>query len=129
MRHAGENASLGCRGVALQALDAADGNFLLVKFFQQKAAGLIIANNPNRQNADAERSQVHHCIGAAAGHHGSLATLQDQHWRLAGDASDFAKDKFVGHQIGQHGDRDLRKLPDNLLPAFRVFGELVHEVK
>ena len=51
--------------------------------FQQQAANLVIAYHSDRQNIDAQGSQVHHRIAAAAGNHGTLAMLQDQHWRFA----------------------------------------------
>ncbi len=105
------------------------GNLLLVQPLQQQAAGLVVADDADRKNVDAQRSQVHHRIAAAAGNHGALAMLQDQHRRLARDARNLAKDEFVGHQVGQHGDRDVGERLDDLLPALRIFQVFDHELK
>ncbi len=107
VRHAGQDARLGGGGMGLQALDAADGNLLFAEALQQQAAGFVVAHHAHRQDVDPQRGQVHDGVGAAAGHHGALAMLQDQHRGLARDAGDLAEDKLVGHQVGQHCDRDV----------------------
>jgi hypothetical protein len=36
--------------------------------------------------------------------------LQNEHWRFARNARNFAENEFIGHQIAQHRDRNFGKL-------------------
>ena len=80
VRHAGKDAALGGGYMVLHPLDAAGGNLLLVQSFQQQAASLVVPHHSDGKNIHAQGSQVHDCVAAAAGNHGALAVLQDQHW-------------------------------------------------
>ena len=86
------------------------GHLLFAEAFQQQTAGFVVAHHSNGQHLHAQRGQIHHGVGAAARDHGALAMFQDQHRRFARDPCDLAEDEFVGHQVGEDGDRYVAKM-------------------
>ena len=114
VRHAGEDARLGDGGVALVLQNAAHRNMLVAESLEQQAAGLVVADDADRQHVDAQVGEIIDGIGSAAGHDAAFAMLENQHRSLARNARDFAENKFVGHQVAEHGDGDLGERFDDL---------------
>src|SRR5437868_8183234 len=95
--------------MALDLDNAAHGNVLLAKVLQQQAAGFVVSHYAHRQDVDIKRGKITDGVAASARHHGALAMLQDEHWRLARDPRDFAEDKLIRHQVAQYRDGHTRK--------------------
>ncbi len=127
VRHAGENARLGDRGVALVFEHAAHSDALVAKVFQQHAPGFVVADDADGKNIHAEIGEIIGGVGAAAGDDRALAMLENQHRRFARHARNLAEDEFVGDQVAQHRDGDLGKRLDDLPEAVGFFGMLGHQ--
>ena len=112
------------RAGSLQSQDAGSGDAPLAKGAEQQASRLVVAHHAHRQHGDAQRGQVVNRVATAAGNHGALAVLEDQHRRFARDAGDFAVDEFVGHQIGDHRDGEAREGVHDLAQALELSGVL-----
>ena len=89
--------------------DSGDWNVLVTKTAEQQAPGLVVADDTDRKDIDPEISQVVHCIGAATGDDCTLAMSQNQDRGFAGDARNFAEDKFVSDHVSEYGHGDSRE--------------------
>ena len=94
---------------------------------EQQAPGIVVADNSNRKHVDAEIGKIVDRVGAAAGDDGALAMPQDEHRRLAGDARNFAEDKFVRDHVAEHRHGDARECSDDLAQAVGFFGYAGHD--
>src|SRR5439155_6879005 len=103
VRHATEDARFGDGGIVLVAQDPGDRNPLMTEASQQQSAGLVVADNSNRQNVDAQVCQIVHRVGAAAGNNCAFAMSKNEDWGLTRDAGYFAEYEFVGDHIAEHG--------------------------
>ena len=88
---------------------------LVAECLEQQAARLVVADHADGQHVDAQVREIADRIGAASGHDAAFAMFEDQDRSFARNPGDFAENKFVGHQIAEHGDRDFGKGFDDLL--------------
>ena len=96
------------------------GIFFSRSLASSSSPGSSSPTTPTGKHFHAQRSQVHDGVAAAAGNDGTFAMLQDEHRRLARDARNFAKNEFVGHQIGQHGDGDVWQMTERSSSSARI---------
>ena len=79
----------------------------VAKSFEQQASGFVVSHHSHGKNVNPQVGKIIDRIGAASRHDGSLAMLQNQDRSFPRHPRDFSKDEFVGHQVANHGDRDL----------------------
>src|SRR6266536_3527770 len=75
----------------------------MTKASQQQSAGLIVADDSNRQNIDAQVRKIVDCVGAATGNNCAFAMSKNEDGSLARNAGYFAEYEFVGDHIAEHG--------------------------
>ena len=114
VRESRQDARFGHRGVTLVFENTAHRNAFMPEGAQQQLSRLIVAHDSNRQDVHSEVGKIVDGIRAAARNHRAITVLQDQHGRFARDPRNLAEDEFVGHQVREHGDRELGKRFDDL---------------
>ena len=82
---------------------------LVAESLKQQAAGLVVADYADRQNVDPQVGEIVDGVGRASRHDAAFTMFQDQHRRFARDPGNLSENKFVSHQIAEHGDRDFRE--------------------
>ena len=104
-----EDPSLGHRRVTLVLQNSAHRNVLVAEGLEQQAAQLIVANDTYRKHVDPQIREIMNRIGTASRHHAAFAMFQDEDWRFARYAGNLPENKFVGHQVAEHGHGDFGK--------------------
>ena len=76
---------------------------------EELTAGGVVTDYPDGQDACAKISEVEDGISCAAWIRFGAAMADDQHWSFAGDAGNFAGDKFIEDKIADYADSLARK--------------------
>src|SRR5205085_8581668 len=85
--------------IIAQLDDPADRDAPTPEGVQQLAAGGVITYDPYRQHSHAEVGEIANGVATAARDDVALAVLEDEHWRLARNPRNLAKDELISHQI------------------------------
>jgi hypothetical protein len=96
----------------------------LAERVEKELAGFVIANYADRNHVHPKVGQIVDCVACPSGDDGALTMAHDQHWRLARNTGYLAVNKFVGNQVTQHNDAELRERlndPDERIGRFGAF--------
>ena len=113
-RPAGEEARLGGGEPVAGGDDAGGGDALSAKMVEDGAAAGIGSEHANGKDAGTEICEIVDGVGCAAWIGFCAAVAQDQHRGFARDARDFARGKFIEHEIADDADGLLRKGRDDI---------------
>ena len=117
---AGEHPCLAGGAIAASHQDAVDRDAAAGEQVEQRAPGLVVADESDRQRPAAQGVQIGDRVAAAAGHQLLAVVAEDQHRRLPADAFRRAADEAIRDQVAEHQDRLFREPVDQLEQTSRI---------
>ena len=120
MTGAGEHPRLAGGAIAASHQDAVDRDAAAGEQVEQRAPGLVVADESDRQRPSAQGVQIGDRVAAAAGHQLLAVVAEDQHRRLSADAFRSAADEAIRDQVAEHQDRLVREPVDQLEQTSRI---------
>jgi hypothetical protein len=96
------------------AEDAGNVDVFAAEMIEELSASGVVADYSDGEDAGAEVGQVEDSVGCAAGIRFGAAMTNDQDWRFAGNAGNFAGNEFVENKIANHANSLARKDGDNI---------------
>ena len=104
------------------AEDAGNVDAFAAEMIEELAAGCVIADYADGEDAGAEVGQVEDGVGCSAWIRFGAAMAEDQDGGFAGDARNFAGDEFIEDEIAHYADGLAGEGGDDVEEAGEVHG-------